>query len=104
MAPMITDSYLKYSNSEFGSNKQSYYSSNKPPIPSMSYSSDQQQSKYNSFNDNSLNGFNNSVKRPITEENIIEILKGNFFILFFFKYLIFQTKKFLSFFFFLRKK
>ena len=85
MAPMITDTYSKYSNSEFGGgvNKQPFYTSSKPPLPSMSYTSDQQHSKYNSLNDSSLNSFNigildgSSVKRrSLTEENIIEVLRG----------------------------
>ena len=93
MAPMITDSYSKYNNSEFGGggggggggNKQSFFTSSKPPLPSMSYSSDQQQSKYNSLNDNSLSSFNigildssNTRRRSYSEENVIEIFKGKF--------------------------
>ena len=82
MAPMITDTYSKYNNSEFGGgNKQSFYTSSKPPLPSMSYaSSDQQQPKYNSLNDSSISSFNIGIidgkRRSLTEENIIEVLKG----------------------------
>ena len=86
MAPMITDSYSKYSNSEFGGNKQSFYTSSKPPLPSMSYTSDQQQSKYNPLNDSSISSFNigildnsSSRRRSYSEENIIEIFKGKIF-------------------------
>ena len=108
MAPMITDSYLKYNNSEFGSKNQSYnlkssselgsngkyYSaSSKPPLPSMSaYPSE---SKYNNlsntssnnsstigYNETSLNNFSlleSNRRRFATEDTVIDILKGILF-------------------------
>jgi hypothetical protein len=90
MAPMITDSYLKFS-SEFGSTKQSYKqnsstglvgsyhfspstsTSNKPPLPSMSYTSD-----HDNFNFGLIENSSSTLRRRFTtESSVIEVLKGN---------------------------
>lgn len=90
MAPMITDSYLKFS-SEFGNTNQSYKqnsstglvgsyhfssstsTSNKPPLPSMSYTSD-----HDNFNFGLIeNASSTSRRRFTTESSVIEVLKGN---------------------------
>ena len=104
MAPMITDSYLKYNSSEFGSKNQSYnlkssseigknskyYSSSKPPLPSMPLYPNE--SNYNNNNNNnnststgygesSLNNFNildSNRRRFASDESVVEILKGLF--------------------------
>jgi hypothetical protein len=81
MAPMITDSYLKYNNSEFGNKNQAFKqtaglepsgignfftTSTKPPLPaSMSYQ----------HSDGMLEQSNR--RRYTSEENIFETLKGN---------------------------
>lgn len=92
MAPMITDSYLKYSNSDFGTNK-SINGLGSPaqgpgaanPRYAMQTNNDgPSQSK---LNDASINGFKldslqkslleNTRRRYTAEENISDILKGN---------------------------
>lgn len=78
---MITDTYLSYNDSEFGSTSQTgkFYNStsNKPPLPTISYDmSDQQQSTKYNLNESSLNGYNYGIRRAYTEESIIEILRG----------------------------
>ncbi|CAF0703596.1 unnamed protein product [Brachionus calyciflorus] len=73
MAPMITDSYLNYNDTEFSNSNQKYYNSNKPPLPSLSYSMSDQQ-RINNINDG---GFNFGFRRAYTEDSIIDILRGN---------------------------
>lgn len=104
---MISDSYLKYSNPDFGANKsysqsqglqsqvgiaaQSYYSKVPPStMHQQSASSESDSSNSNGtrpLNESSLNNFkldslqksllDNSRRRYTAEENIFEILKGN---------------------------
>jgi hypothetical protein len=81
MAPMVTDSYLNFNSSEFGRDKSNktngYYSSNKPPLPSMSFNSPGTDQS-NNYNNLSLSlDTNNFKKKYASEDTIIDLLKGN---------------------------
>lgn len=82
MAPMVTDSYLNFNSSEFGRDKSNttngYYTSNKPPLPSMSFNSPgtDQSNNFNSLSV-SLDSINNFKKKYTSEDTILDLLKGN---------------------------
>lgn len=67
---MITDSY--YNEIDFGSSNKSkfYNTSNKPPLPSLSYSMNDQQQLTDP-------GYSFGFRRTYTEEALIDILRGN---------------------------
>ncbi len=78
---MVTDSYLNFNSSEFGRDKSNktngYYSSNKPPLPSMSFNSPGTDQS-NNYNNLSLSlDTNNFKKKYASEDTIIDLLKGN---------------------------
>lgn len=70
MAPMITDSY--YNEMDFGnSNTNKYYNTaNKPPLPSLSYSMNDQQKLADP-------GYRFGFRRAYTEDALIDLLRGN---------------------------
>lgn len=86
MAPMITDSYLKYSNSEFGSNNhhrhqlQASYNRSQQPA-SMPYSSTEQLGSTFRFQEESiidaLRGNNYKLQSDVFEELIIQVQTNN---------------------------
>ena len=90
MAPMITDSYLKYSNPDFGAKNQgynqvqsggAYYTSASKPAQSMPSMSYEQANADNSLSNFKLDSLQMSIldstrRRYTAEENILEILRG----------------------------